>query len=73
MKEELVTLLSEYHIERFKTLLDNNGDSHKMAGILPFSAKRGKLSVGYRNTQGKSDGLIIKSNEVLIGHEFHYF
>ena len=24
MKEELVTLLSEYHIERFKSQLDNN-------------------------------------------------
>ena len=24
MKEQLITQLSEYHIERFKTLLDNN-------------------------------------------------
>ena len=24
MKEQLITLLSEYHVSRFKTLLDNN-------------------------------------------------
>ena len=33
MKELLITQLSEYHIERFKTLLDNN-DSENALSIM---------------------------------------
>ncbi len=33
MKEQLITLLSEYHVSRFKTLLDNN-DSENALSIM---------------------------------------
>ena len=52
---------------------DENGSSHKMAGILPFKSKRGRLSVGYRYIKGEKDSIIIKKNQQLKGHEFHYW
>ncbi len=52
---------------------DENGQSHKMAGILPFKAKKGSLSVGYRYIKGEKDSIIIKKNQQIRGHEFHYW
>ena len=52
---------------------DENGFSHDMAGILPFRAKKGNLSVGYRYLKGEKDSIIIKKNQQLRGHEFHYW
>ena len=52
---------------------DENGSVHNMAGILPFKAKKGSLSVGYRNIKGEKDSIIIKKNQQLKGHEFHYW
>lgn len=52
---------------------EENGSSHKMAGILPFKAKKGFLSVGYRYIKGEKDSIIIKKNQQIKGHEFHYW
>ncbi len=52
---------------------DENGNYHKMSGILPFRSKKSKLSVGYRYIEGLKDTPIIKQNQLIRGHEFHYW
>ncbi len=52
---------------------DENGNDHKMSGIIPFGSKKSKLSVGYRYIEGVKDNLIIKQNQLIRGHEFHYW
>ncbi len=52
---------------------DENGNNHKMSGILPFKSRKSKLSVGYRYLKGLSDAPIIKKNQKIRGHEFHYW
>ncbi len=42
-----------------------------MAGLLPCSARRGSLSLGYRQAQAIADGLLVRRGETLMGHEFH--
>ena len=42
-----------------------------MAGLLPFSARRGALSLGYRQALPGADGLLVRRGEALCGHEFH--
>ncbi len=44
---------------------------HAMAGVLPFSARRGSLTLGYRQAEARRDGLLVRRGERLIGHEFH--
>jgi len=53
------------------SLADAEGEPHRMAGVLPFTARRGPLSLGYRNAVVQSDGLLVRRGERLIGHEFH--
>ena len=52
---------------------DENGNNHKMSGILPFRSKKSKLSVGYRYIEGLKDTPIIKQSQLIRGHEFHYW
>ena len=52
---------------------DENGNDHKMSGIIPFGSKKSKLSVGYRYIEGAQDNLIIKQKQLVRGHEFHYW
>jgi len=52
---------------------DENGNNYKMSGILPFRSKKSKLSVGYRYIKGLKDTPIIKQNQLIRGHEFHYW
>jgi len=52
---------------------DIHGKNHKMSGILPFKSKKGNLSVGYRYIRGLKDTPIIKQNQSIRGHEFHYW
>ena len=52
---------------------DENGSSHNMAGILPFKAKKGNLSVGYRYIMGEANSILLKKNQQIKGHEFHYW
>ena len=56
-----------------ESIEDKNGKEHKMANILPFKAKKGKLSVGYRDIKGTRNSLIIQKDQALKGHEFHYW
>jgi cobyrinic acid a,c-diamide synthase len=52
-------------------LQDGDGLVHPMAGLLPFGARRGPLSLGYRSALPARDGLVVRSGESLCGHEFH--
>ena len=52
-------------------LHDPEDRPHPMAGLLPFSARRGALSLGYRQAVVEVDGLLVRRHERLIGHEFH--
>ena len=52
---------------------DENGNDHKMSGILPFKSKKSNLSLGYRYIKGLKDTPIIKQNQSIRGHEFHYW
>ncbi len=52
-------------------LEDPLGEAHAMAGLLPFSARRGSLQLGYRQATPLGDGLVTRRGEVLAGHEFH--
>ena len=54
-----------------QSLADAEGTPHRMAGVLPFTARRGPLSLGYREAMVQSDGLLVRRGERLIGHEFH--
>jgi cobyrinic acid a,c-diamide synthase len=53
------------------SLHDPDGRPHPMAGVLPFSARRGSLTLGYRRAEGLCDGLLVRRGERLVGHEFH--
>ena len=52
-------------------LVDPAGQAHALAGILPFRARRGSLSLGYRQTVVQGDGLVVRRGETWQGHEFH--
>ena len=52
-------------------LHDGQGRAHAMAGVLPFSAARGGLSLGYRTATALRDSLLLRRGEQLCGHEFH--
>jgi cobyrinic acid a,c-diamide synthase len=52
-------------------LEDAEGRSHAMAGVLPLTARRGPLSLGYRQAEATADGLLVRRGELLMGHEFH--
>jgi cobyrinic acid a,c-diamide synthase len=52
-------------------LSDAQGQSHAMAGLLPFKASRGALSLGYRTATAAVSGLVLQQGEQLCGHEFH--
>jgi cobyrinic acid a,c-diamide synthase len=53
------------------TLVDASGVSWPMAGVLPFAARPGGLSLGYRQARVQRDGLLVRSGETYDGHEFH--
>jgi cobyrinic acid a,c-diamide synthase len=53
------------------SLEDAAGIPRPMAGVLPFSASRGALSLGYREACVASDGLLVRRGETYRGHEFH--
>ncbi len=54
-----------------RTLHDPLGVPHAMAGVLPFSAARGELSLGYRQASASADGLLVRAGETVWAHEFH--
>ncbi len=54
-----------------ETLEDASGTAWPMAGVLPFTARPGALSLGYRQAQAQRDGLLVREGETFRGHEFH--
>ncbi|WP_320674820.1 cobyrinate a,c-diamide synthase [Prochlorococcus sp. MIT 1341] len=54
-----------------ESIYDTEGNNFKLSGILPYSFTKSSLKVGYRKMIGINDTLLIKKNELLVGHEFH--
>jgi cobyrinic acid a,c-diamide synthase len=57
-----------------RSLIDADGTSHAMAGLLSVEtsfAKR-KMNLGYRNAALAADGPLGSAGAKLSGHEFHY-
>ena len=54
-----------------RELSDPEGTPRPMAGLLPFSASRGELSLGYRQASACTTGLLVRRGERFMGHEFH--
>ena len=54
-----------------RQLEDAAGHPWPMAGVLPFGARRGSLSLGYRQAEVQRDGLVLRRGERIVGHEFH--
>jgi cobyrinic acid a,c-diamide synthase len=52
-------------------LADAEGQLQPMAGVLPFQARRGELSLGYRLATAETPGLLVRPGERFVGHEFH--
>jgi cobyrinic acid a,c-diamide synthase len=52
-------------------LNDSENRRQPMAGVLPFRARRGSLSLGYRQATALEDSLLLRQGERLWGHEFH--
>ena len=52
-------------------LVDPQGTSWPMAGLLPFEARPGALALGYRQAEARQDGLLVRQGETYGGHEFH--
>ncbi|MFN9643741.1 MAG: cobyrinate a,c-diamide synthase [Cyanobacteriota bacterium] len=52
-------------------LVDPSGEAWPMAGVLPFEARPGALSLGYRHALAERDGLLVRAGEEWRGHEFH--
>ena len=50
---------------------DGDAPGAAMAGVLPFRAGRGALSLGYRRSRARVDGLVLRRGEQHWGHEFH--
>ncbi|MFM7087320.1 MAG: cobyrinate a,c-diamide synthase [Cyanobium sp.] len=53
------------------SLHDGDDRPQPMAGVLPFTARRGALTLGYRQAEACVDGLLVRRGERLVGHEFH--
>ncbi|HEV7256353.1 MAG TPA: cobyrinate a,c-diamide synthase [Bosea sp. (in: a-proteobacteria)] len=57
-----------------RTLIDADGVSHALAGLLSVEtsfAKR-KMNLGYRRAVLEADGPLGRAGDALTGHEFHY-
>ncbi|MCP9940838.1 cobyrinate a,c-diamide synthase [Cyanobium sp. ATX 6E8] len=52
-------------------LADGDGMLQPMAGVLPFRARKGALSLGYREVKATTSGLLVRPGEHFCGHEFH--
>ncbi|MEH2274454.1 MAG: cobyrinate a,c-diamide synthase [Nostoc sp.] len=55
-----------------KQIIDFEGKSWSMAGVLPTSAVMGgRLTLGYRRAVALQDNLLLKVGTTVYGHEFH--
>ncbi|MEH1929971.1 cobyrinate a,c-diamide synthase [Nostoc sp.] len=53
-------------------IIDFEGKSWPMAGVLPTSAVMGgRLTLGYRRAVALQDNLLVKAGTTVYGHEFH--
>lgn len=56
-----------------RELIDAQGGEHAMAGVLPVTVAmdRGPAAIGYVTLTAEADTLLLRSGEVVRGHEFH--
>ncbi|KYC39701.1 cobyrinic acid a,c-diamide synthase [Scytonema hofmannii PCC 7110] len=55
-----------------KEIVDFEGKSWSMVGVLPTTAVMGKhLTLGYRRAIAQQDSLLIRAGTTVCGHEFH--
>lgn len=55
-----------------REIIDFEGRSHPMVGVLPATAVMGKrLTLGYRQATALQNGLVLNEGETVWGHEFH--
>ena len=55
-----------------EAIVDFAGKNWEMVGVLPSQAVMGKkLTLGYRRGEAREDSMMLKSGEVVWGHEFH--
>ncbi|MEH2395673.1 MAG: cobyrinate a,c-diamide synthase [Nostoc sp.] len=53
-------------------IIDFEGKSWSMAGVLPTSAVMGgRLTLGYRRAVALQDNILVKAGTTVYGHEFH--
>jgi cobyrinic acid a,c-diamide synthase len=56
-----------------RAIVDQAGREHAMVGLLPGrSVMTGKLTLGYRLARAASDSWLLRKDETVRGHEFHY-
>lgn len=57
-----------------QSILDADGRSHEMAGIIParVSVRKKLAALGYREITAQSDCLLFERGETARGHEYHY-
>jgi len=56
-----------------ETLIDGEGNAHRMMGLLPGSVRMGgRLTLGYRLLTALQSNLLLEAGERARGHEFHY-
>jgi cobyrinic acid a,c-diamide synthase len=54
------------------SIVDFEGKSHPMVGVIPTNAVMGKrLTLGYRQATALQDGPLLQVGDRLWGHEFH--
>jgi len=50
-----------------------SGDAYPMLGVLPgYTVMRDRVRLGYREVTAQQDSPLLKQNETIRGHEFHY-
>ncbi len=56
-----------------ETIVDQQGQTHPMAGVLPGrSLMTARLTMGYRTVYAPADSWLWRAGETARGHEFHY-
>ncbi len=56
-----------------ETLIDGEGRSYPMAGVLPGQSRMtSRLTMGYRTVEAHAAHWLLRPGETLRGHEFHY-
>ena len=53
------------------SITNRERETYKLAGLLPFHAREGKLKVGYKEIKCLKESPVVEKGMRYIGHEFH--